>query len=422
MAVKTAGIPIFPDSLNRDKRMAHKKVEAGKLRIGMYVAELDRPWLDSPFLFQGFTIQDEDELRQLRETCNHVFVDVEKSGDIDPEELEQFTASSSSGGSPEVRVDFSEEIVRAREVRKRGTGITRRLLEDGRLGESVRSEEARDVVSDLITSVSNNPNASLWLTNLKRQHEYLAAHSMDTCILAVAFGRQLGYEHKELEEIGMGAMLHDIGLMRTPKKILDKPGPLTDEEFKIVSRHPREGYNVLRLIPGMSEIALNIVRHHHERIDGSGYPDGLKGDDIPREALVVALVDVYDSLTSPRPYVETPLSPHAALGRLREVAATDFGGDLVEQFMRCIGIYPVGSLVELTSGALAAVVSHSPRTRLSPVVMMLRDADGQPYTSRPLVNLDALVGGMDTERWRILGVRDPSEYGIDMGEIAEATQ
>ncbi len=400
--------------------MEHKKVNAGDLRIGMYVAELDRPWLDSPFLFQGFTIQDEQDLKQLRETCDHVFIDLEKSGDVDPAELEKGPPEPGPEVPDEKFTDFKEEVTRAREVRDKGTAVTSKLLEDVRLGESVNSEDAREVVSELIATISSNPNASIWLTNLKRKNEYLAAHCMDTCVLAVAFARHLGYGRDTLEDIGHGALLHDVGMMRTPQELLEKKEPLTDEEFNVIKRHPVEGYNVLRLIPGIPETALNVVHYHHERYDGSGYPKGLVGEDIPMEARIVGIADAYDSMTSPSSYSSDIVLPQEALGRLRERAATDFGGDLVEQFMRCIGIYPVGSLVQLGSGALAVVISHNQRTRLRPVVMMLRDGEGNPYASRPLVNLDSLLEGMDADRWQIQGVRDPKDFGIDLEEIADA--
>jgi putative nucleotidyltransferase with HDIG domain len=401
-----------------------KRVEVADLKIGMFVAELDRPWLESPFLFQGFTIKDEKDLKQLRETCRYVLIDVEK-GDDAPASPGRRAASGIAPGPTSrprqdpPRVGFRQEIGRAVKARAKAGGFVSRVFHDVRLGESVNTGEAREVVSGLVKTVSANANASIWLTNLRRQHERTASHCMNVCVLALAFARHLGYDREELEAIGLGALLHDVGLMRTPREILDKPDTLTGEEFEVVKRHPMQGYNVMRLVRGLPAMALNVVRHHHERVNGKGYPEGLSGDDIPREALIVAIADVYDTVTSERPYGE-PVPPHQALGMLRQAGPEEFGTDLVEQFMRCIGIYPVGSLVKFATGALGVVVSHTQRTRLRPVVMMLREADGSGYQRRPLVNLDALPDGVDASHWRIESIVNPDDHGIDLTEIAEA--
>ncbi len=391
--------------------MNKKQLPVAQLQIGMYVAELDRPWLESDFLYQGFVIENDEQLTQLRRQCEYVFIDVELGDDL----VEEARAVPDKPKAHSLE-RFERELERAADVRAKGTRVMEQLLEDARLGESVNTREAHTVVAELAASVASNANASLWLTNLQRAHERTAAHSMNTCVLSLAFARYLGYERAELEAIGLGALLHDIGLMRVPREILDKPGLLTDAEFDKIKQHPLEGYNVLRLMREVPPMALEIVRCHHERISGNGYPAGLSGADLPRAVLVVAIADVYDAMTSDSPAAEAIL-PHEALGVLRSVAATDFGVSLVEEFMRCMGIYPVGSLVRLANGSVAIVVSHTHQTRLRPVVMLLRNIDGTPCVNRAHINLDRL-SEQEQARWAIRGVVDPRKLGIDLTQIA----
>lgn len=397
----------------------HKvKTPVGELSKGAYVAELDRPWLESPFLFQGFYIRTDEELSQLRELCDHVYIDADAPP---PEETD-----GAGHGPPSPAVAPPEEIAstaiepesieRMETVRTNTRGYVERVLAAERLGEALDAEETRRVVVDVVDSVSANVNTAMWLSNMQAQHADTATHSMNTCVLAVLFARHLGYTGEALENIGMGALLHDVGKLRVPLSVLEKPGRLTPAEREVVQQHPVDGYNVLRVTGGYPAETLNIVRWHHERISGTGYPDGLSGEDIPREVLIVAMADVYDEITGERAY-SAGVPPHEGLDVMSRDAAHDFGGELMTEMVRCMGIYPIGSVVKLTSGVLALVVSTNPKARLRPMVMLLRDSDNRPMEARPLVNLASTAdeGG----EWAIAGPINPGDYGIDINaEVA----
>lgn len=408
--------------------MATRKVDVKDLRLGMYVARLDRAWVDSPFLFQGFFIETEEDLEKLRETCRYVFIDEEKQREREKEE----ERGGAVGGRVESRKDevkpgsaayseihhagVREELRQASEVRERTRKVVSDILEQVRLDREIDPKEARQAVISVVDTVTTNPNAAMWLTNLKKQLEDTATHSLNTCILSVAFAKHLGYEGEVLEEIGLGALLHDVGKMKVPDRILKKPGKLTEEEFRVMKRHPIEGFNVMRLTRGVPARALEIIRYHHERISGEGYPDGLDGDALDQHILLVAICEVYDEITSDRIYKKA-LPAHKGLTVMNRLALKDFGRDLMAEFIKFMGVYPIGSLVRLSSGAIGIVMSANPNSRLRPVVMLLRDPDGKPFHQRPLVNLAALARHGKAGQWYITDTLDPAAHGIDMERI-----
>ena len=395
-----------------------KKIPVSRLNLGMYVVELDRPWLDSPFLFQGFSIESPDQLQALQECCEYVYVDDAASPGTEEEGSgDQDLTIPGVRETPE-RAGFRMAVRRVLEYRQKLYPHIQKVLEDARLGHLVEARETRAMVQQLVELVAVNPQAVLWLTNLKDKHTHTADHCFNTAVLAVAFGAHLGMPKATLEEVGLGALLHDVGKMRTPVTILDKPGVLTEDEFDVMKKHPVDGYQMLRKQGSFSDIALEIVHLHHERISGQGYPFGLKGDEIPLHVRVVSIAEVYDDISSDRVYHDGVPAANC-LNMMFHWAPRDFGEDLIQEFIRCIGIYPIGSLVELNTGALGIVMSSNPDSRLKPVVMLVRDREGRPYRRRPLLNLAAHGTQQGGFSWQVKRVVDCKDYDIDPARIAE---
>lgn len=383
------------------------KVETPDLTLGMFVAELDRPWLSSPFLFQGFVIEEETELQQLRQLCRWVMVDEIKSKrSIDFYQVQQ-------SASERQAATFVPVARQTAKLADRAAVQVEKLLDTARLGESVEPQEAHEVVGGLVHAVASNANAALWLTSLKKRNARTAGHCLNVSILSLAFAQHLGEPIDEMQQIGMGALLHDMGLGKVPHFIVDKPGPLVDAERTVIQQHPAEGHKMLAPTNQVPAKALDIIRDHHERIDGSGYPRGLKGLQIDRSTLIVAIADTYDALTTDQPWRKAVL-PQVALTTMHKECGATLGQELVEQFIKCMGIYPIGSLVRLSTGALAVVLSSDTETRLKPMVMVVRDADGSSMTPHKVVNLQAIARARPTDPWLITELLDPSQHGIDV--------
>ncbi|MEF8833869.1 MAG: HD-GYP domain-containing protein [Halofilum sp. (in: g-proteobacteria)] len=426
------------------------KLPVACLRPGLYVAALDRPWIETPFLFQGFAIEATDEIRTLGQYCDFVYVDADRSAPgalraarrqaehgvsmrdgsssaarrtppTEPaHEREQADAPETGGERFPSSRRFRESVSAAKAGRDQALGTVEALMADLRLGKSVDTREAREKVAELVSRVSDDASAALWLTNLKNRDEYTSIHCVNVCVLALAFGLHLGLDRGELIQLGTGALLHDVGKTRTPGAILNKPGPLDAREFGIMKRHAEDGYRMLSAGGETSSDVLEIVRLHHERVPGTGYPFGLEGEAIPLTARIVGLVDTYDAMTSDRAYRDA-IAPDDALKQLYRHEHDAFGADLVEAFIRCLGIFPVGSLVELDNGAMGVVVRTRPDARLRPILRMVRTPDGEVYEKRLLVDLSEPSPADEVNAaTRIARAMTPAGAGVDIASIVTA--
>jgi len=389
------------------------KVQVEDLQHGMFVAELDRPWLESPFLFQGFVIEEDAELDQLRTVCRWVLVEDSKSRrSIDFNQVQQASATRQA-------TSFVTVAKATAKVAARATDQVEKLLDSARLGASIEPGDAREIVGGLVHSVASNTNAALWLTSLKKRNARTAGHCLNVSILALAFAQSLGEPLDEMEDIGTGALLHDIGQGKVPKFVVDKPGVLETAEWEIVKQHPGEGYKMMQATKLLPPRTLEIIRDHHERLDGSGYPRGIKGEQVSKRTRIVAIADIYDSLTTDQPWRRAML-PSDALTEMHKTLGEALGRELLERFIKCLGIYPIGSVVRLSTGALAVVLSSDPESRMKPMVMVVRDPDGKEVVPRSIVNLQVIARNRPTDPWLIAERVDPASCGIDVQALIEA--
>ncbi|MEK6772094.1 MAG: HD-GYP domain-containing protein [Pseudomonadota bacterium] len=416
-----------------------KKIDARDVQLGMYIAELDRPWLETPFMFQGFELQSQDALAKLQEICKYVWIDTKQGIDFVPpargagaayarmqeladedveirKKVEALVAQSKNTRATrkpyEDKATFQEEIKVAREIQKEAkTTIDEALTEIKKGGKKIDLQLAGKVVTRMVESVLRNPDALVCLSQLKEVSEYTALHSIRSCILALAFGRHLVLGRDELQAVGMGGLMHDIGMARVPEEILNKQSALDPVEVQAMRKHVRWGIDILQesgsVPPGVSEMVLQ----HHERGDGSGYPDGRQGTTITPAGYMGAIIDVYDAITSDRTY-NVALSAEDALKRMYEWRHRDFNGELVEEFIRCMGIFPIGSLVELSTGSVGVVITINRARRLKPQVALVLTASKTPYSQRTITDLLEHKDAMGQEI-KIAKVLPTGSYGIN---------
>ena len=395
----------------------------------MYVCELDRPWTETSFLLQGVLIKSSDDIAQVQEFSSFVYVDSEKShasilphlNTISQNEnaRKKSTFSPSNNASQAADLEqsnFKKELKTARKVHSRTKAYIDSALEDVRLGQSVNTDEAKEVVIQVANSITRSEHAMVWLTNLKSRDEYTSIHCMNVCIMAVSFGRSIGMSKPELEIIGLGALLHDLGKMRVPLEILNKPGKLTEEEFDIMKTHPMEGYNMLEKQADLPLEVLDIVKHHHERRNGKGYPSRLKGEEITNMTRMVAIVDVYDAITSDRCYHDA-ITPYDALKNMYEWVNEDFDKTIIEQFIKCLGIYPIGCVVELNLGHIGIVVTASEKTKLRPIVLLISNSKGDKFPTPKLLNLAHPNWCSGAQKLEVKRILSKNEYDFDINEI-----
>jgi putative nucleotidyltransferase with HDIG domain len=311
--------------------------------------------------------------------------------------------------------DFISGIREGAKVYGRARACLHRLFEDVRQKRPLDLEIAKEVVQAMHDSLANNQNILLWITNLQFPKEANACHNFNVAVLSMVFARHRGMSRSDIIALGLGGLLHDLGKTHVPAAMLEKPAALSSEERDMVRKHAVEGYEVLNATGQVTNNVLDIIRYHHERADGSGYPEGLYGGSVPELARIVAVTDAYDSMIGG--YYRLPMTPTDALRILKNEAGEEYGLDLVEEFIRCLGTYPVGSLVELNSGSVVMVVASNPAARLKPMVMFVRNEEGRFEKPRMLNDLSRHSDDSLAERWGIRRLVDPVSYGIHMWNL-----
>ena len=402
------------------------KIFTTDLELGMYVSSLDRPWLETPFSLQGFRLESEEDIKHLQEYCQYVYIDTLKSVQEPavirrkvrnrPRKSTQQIFSDRTLKTYQDGSDWSEEYPRAQvalESLSQGIDdIFGHLAEGGSL-DMVRVKKS---VDPMIDSISRNPDACIWLARLKQEDHYTYQHSLGASVWAVALGRQLGLPKSDLRSLAIGGLLFDVGKLGLDKELLTTDRPLSEEELQQMRDHVKLGVKMIEGSGLMNQDVIDMITSHHERHDGSGYPQGLRGDDIPIFARIAAIVDCYDAITSHRSYARA-IPPSTAIKMLYEWKDIDFQAELVEEFIQAVGIYPAGTLVELSTGEVAVVVAEYRTRRLRPKVMVLLDADKQPLAEVKTLDLLNQQQTADGEPLDIISSLQPDAYGIDMTAI-----
>lgn len=406
-----------------------RKVSTFDLTIGMHIANLDRPWLDTPFLLQGFIIEKEDDIKALQQHCKFVFIDTEKGDEakvyMDEKPVlpsNKYVEDFLEGGTK--KVDYEEkqsafhELPAAETALETASDKVAMLMDNLKAGENLDISAVRNAVQPILESVIRNSDALLWVSEMQKKDAYTYSHSLDNCSLAIAFGRHLGLYKEDLRNLAMGLLLMDVGKVKVADEIINKTGTLTAEEFDEMKNHVHYGVNLLRNTPGINETIINIVLTHHERYDGSGYPSGLKGKEVPVYGRIAAIIDCYTAMTGNSAY-RASIAPHKALQTIYNWRNKYFQDELVEQFLQCLGVYPTGSLVEMSSGEVGMIMAQNRVQRLKPKIMMLLDENKKFYEVSKIVDLtvDTVdASGLDLS---IISGLQSGAYGIDPSKVLE---
>ncbi|MBU0917981.1 HD-GYP domain-containing protein [Aquabacterium parvum] len=402
-----------------------RKISPAQLRLGMFVHEVPGSWLSHPFWRGAFKVVEDKQLAQLREAVAYVVIDTAKGLDIEEAQPAEPVAEAppERGAPPPVApaeggpeqgakptagqpaAGFQDEVRRASKIVAQARPAMKNLFRDVRLGKAIDTEHCLPLVSDIADSVERNPAAIVSLARLKTSDDYTFMHSVAVCALMVALGKQLGLGEADCREAGLAGLVHDLGKALMPLEVLNKPGALTSEEFAIMKSHPEAGHRMLLEGKGVGPVPLDVCLHHHEKVNGKGYPHGLQGDEISLFAKMGAVCDVYDAITSNRPY-KAGWDPAESITKMAQWAKEGhFDEKVFQAFVKSVGIYPVGSLVKLKSGRLAIVVEQGSSSLLKPVVKVF-------YSTRanePLVPEVLDLGRVSDE---IVSREAPSTWGF----------
>ncbi len=401
------------------------KVQTEDLQEGMYVTRLDRPWLETPYKVQGFLIKNQEDIDRLLQYSEHVFIDTERSEagvngaaatgrPLSEDEKKQQLIGTKPKSYAE-KTSFDKELSAAQKSHIVLFDATENLMADIASNKKLSLPSLQKAVNPMVESVIRNPEAYSWLSRMKSKDNYTYNHSIGAAIWSVAFGRQLGLPKQDLQALGMGALLFDVGKVKLPEKLINNPNRYNQTEYKLAKKHIDYSLEIIDGIQGVDNKIVSMVATHHERHNGGGYPHGLQGNEIPLFGKIAGIVDCYDAITSERPY-QSAMSPHDAVLKLYDWSNIDFQSELVEQFIQLVGVYPVGCLVELSDCRIGIVIAHNRVMRLRPKIMLILDRDKKAYSSYDVVDLHQVETGEDGKPLNILKSIEPGHYGIDPAE------
>ncbi len=393
-----------------------KKIPVSELRLGMHLQAFCGAWLDHPFWRTKFVLTDPNDLVLVREsTISEVWIDISKGLDVEPGSAAAAVNAEIVEKLPEPppakieKASFNDEVKRASRIVAKGKEAVVSMFQEARMGKAIEAEAAAPLVEEISNSVMRNPGALISLARLKTADDYTFMHSVAVCALMIALARQLGLDEQQTRDAGMAGLLHDLGKAMIPLEVLNKPGKLTDTEFALVKTHPAEGYKLLLEGKGVSEVMLDVCLHHHEKIDGSGYPKGLNGETMSLFAKMGAVCDVYDAITSNRPY-KAGWDPAESIKRMAEWKG-HFDPAVFQAFVKSLGIYPVGSLVRLESGKLGVVIEQGEQSLLKPKVKVFFSTKAQAYIKPETIDLarspEKIAGREEASKW---GIKDVDRY------------
>ena len=382
-----------------------EKVYCADLVVGMYVVQLDRPWLETPFMFQGCYVTSDEDIEAFKKYCNYVYIDkayeeidvniVHACVDYANKARKCESASSRTIRTTPVTANSSrytvttaaeKELKVAEDIYTESMSVVEQLYACAHRDGKLDTNKAHETTTSIVSSVLRNPDAFLLLQSIKNKDLYGYTHAINCCALAATFCRHLGFEEETIHEISMGALMLDVGVTRLTESMLRTKVVNSPVSMNLPPNHVELGVDVLENTPNIPPVVREMVQSHHERINGGGYPQGLKGDQIPVSGCIAAIVDCYDAMTSARPDADIvmPVDAICAMYNLRNI---DYHESLIEHFIQCIGTYPTGATVELTSGQVGVVIAQNRQRRLYPKVLLTMDEYGKRYNVPHLVDL-----------------------------------
>ena len=367
--------------------MELREVAVNELTFGVYISKLDRPWTETPFVFQGFVLKSDKQLDVLKKLCKSVFVDPEKEerrdvAKVTAEDIAKIRGTTVYKEAASVEV----ELPKAHSAYSQTTTVVKELSRAIEIGNAIDSQRSHEAAAQITESVVRNPDAMALLIKLQEKSGETLSRAVGISVMMTIFGRFLQLPADRIQILGMLGLLQDVGKLKLPPELASR-GPGNDEETELYKTHVINSVRILSDTPGLPPELPGLASLHHERYDGAGYPRGLKGDAIAFPGLIAAIVDTFDTLTAPKPLGQG-LSPANALSTIYKERGRQFHPALVEQFIQCVGVFPVGCVVELNSGEVAVVIAQNMVRRMQPRIMVVKDMNGNPL--RPYKMLDLM--------------------------------